>query len=194
MKRSSLVTVSALALVAFSIGVAGARASSPASGAMGGTTGSTVNSTSQIVDVAARIALMQTKTEAAKAKLLARQTAGITRIQALKSSGASQAKIQVAAKMTVRGIDEAAGFGHHEVRAIGDMTIAQLTRQNADAATIASVKAARDADQLAIATAAGDARKAVHDAVAGSAAASTSGGGTGTATGGGTASTPSVTN
>jgi hypothetical protein len=98
----------------------------------------------ETVDVAARIAAMNTAASNATSAITERQTRAINKMTELDTQGKPDVAIRAAGKVGKKAVEEAAERGRREVRKISSRTLVQLTKQNADAAVKAQVEAARD--------------------------------------------------
>lgn len=116
----------------------------------------------ETVDVAARIAAINTAAANATTAITERQTRAINKMTELDTQGKPDRAILAAGKAGKRAVEEAAERGRREVRKIATRTLLQLIRQNADAAVKAQVEAARDAALTTINTAALAAKQAIN--------------------------------
>jgi len=114
------------------------------------------------VDVAARIALMNTVATRTVTAIGERQTRAIARMTQLDGAGKPDAAILAAARAGARAVEEAAERGRREVRKISLRTVYQLTQKHADPAVIAQVTGARDAALERITSAAVSAKQAIR--------------------------------
>lgn len=115
----------------------------------------------ETVDVAARIALMNTVATNTTNAISERQTRAINRMTELDAQGKADRVILGAAQAGKRAVGEARERGVREVRKIATRTLQQLTRQGASAEVKAQVEAARDAALTTINNAALAAREAI---------------------------------
>lgn len=118
--------------------------------------------TNASVDVAARIALMNTVATRTVTAIGERQTRAIARMTQLDGAGKPDAAVLAAARAGARAVEEAAERGRREVRKISLRTVYQLNQKGADAAVIAQVTVARDAALESITTGAVNAKLAIR--------------------------------
>lgn len=113
------------------------------------------------VDVAARIAAMNTVATNTVTRVGERQTRAINRMVELDAAGKADRFIFAAAQAGKRSVNEAAERGRREINQIASRTVAQLRRQGAAQDVIAQVTSAREAAATSVNTAALAARDAI---------------------------------
>lgn len=124
--------------------------------------GGPARAATETVDVAARIARMNTVATNVTTAIAERQTRAINRMTELDAAGKADRVILAAAKTGKRAVEEVAERGRREIRTIAARTIQQLNKQNADPALKVQVETARDAALTTINNAVLTAKQAIN--------------------------------